>query len=65
MAQGELRPEELRAADVVRRLLLSQHFERRDIGGRTGMYDLDVIRDGEVVASVEVTILADEAMRRT
>ena len=29
------------------------------------MYDLDVIRDGEVVASVEVTILADEAMRRT
>lgn len=65
VAQGELRPEEMRAADVVRRLLLAHNFEPRDIGGRTGMYDLDIIRDGDVVASVEVTLLADEAIRRT
>lgn len=65
MAQDEPRPEEARAAEVVRRLLLAQRAELRDVGGAPGMYDFDVLRDGMVVASVEVTIIADESALRT
>lgn len=65
--QGQLRPEEQRAADVVRRLLQApRQVVARDVGGAGGMYDFDVVDgDGVVVASVEVTMLADEAKRRT
>jgi hypothetical protein len=65
MAQAILRPEEQRAGEILLELTGADEIEPRDVGGATGMYDFDVVKDGALLASVEVTIAADKASLRT